>query len=44
MIDVVYGFRKELSFDFIYGYMMGNGLIVSGDPWQNVQTCPQCRF
>ena len=28
MLDVVYGIRKGLSFDFIYGYMMLNGAVV----------------
>ena len=34
MLDVVYGIRKGLSFDFIYGYMMLNGAVVKDDSWR----------
>ena len=34
MLDVVYGIRENLSFDFIYGYLTNNGESVS-DGWQD---------
>lgn len=44
MLDVVYGIRQDLSFDFVYGYIMSKGNIVAGDAWRNQQTCPDATF
>lgn len=44
IIDVVYGVRTDLSFDFVYGYLMSNGHIVTGNEWQNLQKCPNVAF
>lgn len=43
MLDTVYGIRKELSFDFIYGYMIDNGKTVS-EGWQDVKKYPNIAF
>ncbi len=40
MLDVVYGIRGGLSFDFVYGYMMSNGKIITNNGWQNQGTNP----
>lgn len=44
MIDVVYGIRNDLSFDFVYGYIMSGNNIVVGNGWQNQQTYPNVAF
>lgn len=44
MLDVIYGIRKELSFDFVYGYMRADGKTLDGDSWQNVQNYPNVAF
>ncbi len=43
MLDVVYGIRKQLSFDFVYGYMMSKNRIIAGNDWQN-QIFPNVSF
>lgn len=35
MLDVVYGFKTDLSFDFVYGYMIDNGKILDKNSWQD---------
>lgn len=40
MLDVVHGIRGGLSFDFVYGYMMSNGEIITNNGWQNQETNP----
>lgn len=44
MLDVVYGIRENLSFDFVYGYIMSGNTIVAGNAWQNQQICPNVSF
>ena len=44
MLDVVYGIREHLSFDFVYGYMMSGNKIVARNDWQNQQTYPNVTF
>lgn len=44
MLDVVYGIRKHLSFDFVYGYIMSGNKNVAGNDWQNQQTYPNVTF
>lgn len=44
MLDVVYGIRQDLSFDFVYGYIMSKGNIVASGAWRNQQTCPDATF
>ena len=44
ILDVVYGLRPSLSFDFIYGYMRSNGKNLSGNGWQNTQLHPHIAF
>lgn len=44
MLDVVYGIRQNLTFDFVYGYTMGNGQVISGTSWQNKGTYPNVAF
>ena len=44
ILDVVYGLRPSLSFDFIYGYMRSNGKNLSGNEWQNTQLHPNIAF
>ncbi len=43
MIDVVYSIRKELSFDFVYGYMMNDGENVF-EGWEDVKKYPNIAF
>lgn len=43
MLDVVYGIRKDLSFDFIYGYMTYNGKTIS-EGWQDANKYPNVAF
>ena len=44
MLDVVYGIRTHLSFDFVFGYIMSGNKIVSSNDWQNQQMYPNVRF
>lgn len=44
MLDVVYGIRKHLSFDFVYGYIMSGNKIVARNDWQNQQAYPNVTF
>lgn len=44
MLDVVYGIREHLSFDFVYGYMMSGNITVAGNAWQNQQDYPNVTF
>ncbi|MDE6561710.1 MAG: DUF262 domain-containing protein [Muribaculaceae bacterium] len=45
MLDVVYGIREELSFDFVYGYTMGsNGEVISDDSWKDEKKHPNVYF
>ena len=43
MLDVIYGYRKALSFDFIYGYMINNGETIS-EGWQDAGKYPNIAF
>ena len=42
ILDVVYGIRPTLSFDFIYGYLMSNGHNVTGNEWQKPEVANVC--
>ena len=44
MLDVVYGIKEHLSFDFVYGYIMSGNKIVAGNDWQNLQAYPNVTF
>lgn len=44
MIEVVYGVRNNLSFDFVYGYMIDDSTIVSIKQWNNFQAHPNVAF
>ena len=44
MLDVAYGIRKYLSFDFVYGYVVSGNKIVAGNNWQNQQAYPNVAF
>ena len=44
MLDVVYGIKEHLSFDFVYGYIMSGNKIVAGNDWQNLQAYPHVTF
>ena len=44
MIEVVYGVRNDLSFDFVYGYMIDDSTIVSIKNWNDYQAHQNVAF
>lgn len=44
MIEVVYGVRTDLSFDFVYGYMIDDSGIVSIKEWNDYDVHPNVAF
>lgn len=44
MLDVIYGLRNDLSFDFIYGYMIANGQTLIVNSLQDVQQYSNIAF
>lgn len=44
MIEVVYGIRNDLSFDFVYGYMTDGSTIVSIKNWDDYKAHPNVAF
>ena len=44
ILDVVYGFRESLSFDFIYGYLVSHGKTVTDPDWHNSTKYPGITF
>lgn len=44
MLDVVFGVRNDLSFDFVYGYMIDNGISCSIKDWNDYDSHPNVAF